>query len=70
MGESNPVVLLSWERWHIVESSRQSSHALCGRRLSERRAHARLKNVGRANVCPDCLARHDAARAGEPPPAD
>lgn len=51
----NPVVLLSGERWHIVEHSRRSDRGLCGRPLSDRRAHSRLKTVGREHVCPACL---------------
>lgn len=53
--EANPVVLLSGEVWHIVEHSRRSAAALCGQAIHERRAHARLSNVGEKNVCPACL---------------
>lgn len=52
---ANPVVMLNAGVWHIVESGRASTVALCGKPLRERRAHSRLKTVGRANVCPDCL---------------
>lgn len=55
MEEQNPVVLLAGDTWHIVEHSRRSEYALCGRRLYERRAHARFKQVGAANLCPECL---------------
>ena len=51
----NPVVLLSNDTWHIVEHSRRSAVALCGRAIGVRRAHARLQRVGRDQVCPDCL---------------
>jgi len=53
--ESNPVVLLTGNTWHIVEHSRRSANALCGQAIHERRAHARLRQVGEANVCPRCL---------------
>ena len=53
MEETNPVVLLVENKWHIVEHSRRSEYALCGRRLYERRAHARLKQIGAPNLCPD-----------------
>lgn len=52
---ANPVVLLSGEDWHIVESSRGSEYGLCGWRLNDRRAHSRLRTIGRENVCRDCL---------------
>jgi len=55
MNDSNPVVMLNAGVWHIVESGRASTVALCGRELRERRAHSRLRAVGRAHVCPDCL---------------
>jgi hypothetical protein len=58
-GDANPVVLLSGDIWHIVESSRQSAVALCGRPIRERRAHSRLKTVGREHVCPACLIAYD-----------
>ncbi|MBK6710857.1 MAG: hypothetical protein IPH82_05040 [Chloroflexi bacterium] len=53
--EENPVVLLTGNTWHIVEHSRRSAAALCGQTIGERRAHARLKQVGAANMCPRCL---------------
>lgn len=53
--EENPVVLLTGNTWHIVEHSRRSAAALCGQAIHERRAHARLKQVGETNVCPRCL---------------
>jgi len=55
MEETNPVVLLTADTWHIVEHSRQSSRALCGKPIRDRRAHARLKQVGVENLCQDCL---------------
>jgi hypothetical protein len=61
MDELNPVVLLSGATWHIVEHSRRSRQAWCGKALRERRAHARLSLVGEENVCPRCLARFRAA---------
>jgi hypothetical protein len=45
--------------WHIVESGRASTVALCGQALRERRAHSRLRAVGRENVCPACLRAFD-----------
>lgn len=51
----NPVVMLNAHVWHIVESGRASDVALCGRPLREKRAHSRLRTVGREHVCPDCL---------------
>lgn len=59
----NPVVLLSGDAWHIVESSRGSEYALCGRRLADRRAHSRLRTIGRENVCHDCLRLYDPPQA-------
>lgn len=53
--DANPVVLLSGDSWHIVESSRGSEYAICGRRLADRRAHSRLQTVGREHICRDCL---------------
>jgi len=50
----NPVVLLTGNTWHIVEHSRRSAVGLCGQKIHERRAHARLSNVGLANICPAC----------------
>lgn len=55
MEENNPVVLLSSGTWHIVEHSRSSKIALCGKVISDRQAHARLKKVGAKNVCPKCV---------------
>lgn len=55
MDEKNPVVLLTGNTWHIVEHSRRSSLALCGRPIHDRRAHARLKQVGVENICRDCV---------------
>lgn len=51
----NPVVLLSAGIWHIVESSRESRVALCGRPISERQAHSRLQTIGREHACSACL---------------
>jgi hypothetical protein len=61
--EANPVVMLNEDVWHIVESGRAADVALCGQALRERRAHSRLRAVGRENVCPACLR---ASEAGEP----
>ena len=55
MDTPNPVVMLNAGVWHIVESGRASDVALCGQPLRERRAHSRLRTVGREHVCPDCL---------------
>jgi len=55
MDTANPVVMLNANVWHIVESGRASDVALCGLPLRERRAHSRLRTVGRDNVCPACL---------------
>lgn len=54
--ETNPVVLLSGDTWHIVEHSRESYVAWCGQKLTERRAHSRLSTIGQENLCPKCLA--------------
>ncbi len=54
--EPNPVVLLSGNTWHIVEHSRESYVAWCGKKLTERRAHSRLSTIGQKNLCPKCLA--------------
>lgn len=62
MDERNPVVMLNAGVWHIVESGRASTIALCGRELRERRAHSRLRTVGREHVCADCLRRMDSGR--------
>jgi hypothetical protein len=53
--ESNPVVLLTADTWHIVEHSRQSDVALCGKKINDRRAHSRLNTIGRENLCRKCL---------------
>ena len=55
MDESNPVVLLCGNTWHIVEHSRQSPTALCGKSINDRRTHSRLKTVGEKNLCSRCL---------------
>jgi hypothetical protein len=55
MDEKNPIVLLSENDWHVVENSRGSTTALCGREIRERRAHSRLKTIGREHLCQDCL---------------
>ncbi|MEZ4519162.1 MAG: hypothetical protein R3C44_20860 [Chloroflexota bacterium] len=62
----NPVVLLSGDTWHIVESSRESAVGLCGRPIRERRAHSRLRTVGRDHVCPACLKAFDAVSPHNP----
>lgn len=61
--ETNPVVLLTGDTWHIVESSRRSAVALCGQAIRERRAHARLKQVGEGNLCPRCWKLYKAGAA-------
>lgn len=55
MDTANPVVMLNANVWHIVESGRASDVALCGLPLHQRRAHSRLRTVGREHVCPACL---------------
>jgi len=55
MDEQNPVVLLCNGVWHIVEHSRRSNVARCGKPLRDRQAHSRLKTIGREHVCPKCL---------------
>ena len=59
MDATNPVVMLNGTVWHIVESGRASDVGLCGQALRERRAHSRLRTVGRENVCPACLRAHE-----------
>jgi hypothetical protein len=59
MNEENPVVLLSEGQWHVVESSRGSTRAFCGREIRERRAHSRLKTIGRDHLCQECLLLFD-----------
>jgi hypothetical protein len=56
---ANPIVMLNAGIWHIVESGRTSTVALCGQALRERRAHSRLRTVGRENVCSACLRTFD-----------
>jgi len=55
MEDKNPVVLLTASTWHIVEHSRRSEAGLCGKPIRERRAHARLRQVGADKVCPACV---------------
>ncbi len=55
MNEINPVVMLAGKTWHIVESGRAATVALCGRELRDPLAHSRLRTVGRENVCAACL---------------
>ncbi len=55
MDSTNPIVMLNATLWHIVESGRAADVALCGLLLRDRRAHSRLKTVGREHVCPNCL---------------
>ena len=55
MDEQNPVLLQISGRWHIVEHSRRSQVSLCGKKITQRGAHARLSLVGEENVCPKCL---------------
>ena len=55
MDEHNPILLQISGRWHIVEHSRRSERALCGQKITQRGAHARLSLVGEQNVCPICL---------------
>lgn len=52
---TNPVVLLSGDTWHIVEHSRESYVAWCGKKITDRRAHSRLNTIGQENLCPICL---------------
>ncbi len=53
--ETNPVVLLTEDTWHIVAHSRESYMAWCGQKITDRRAHSRLSTIGRENLCPECL---------------
>ena len=55
--EQNPIVLLNDRIWHIVTHSRSSQNALCGQALRDRRAHSRLRTIGRDNLCPACRRR-------------
>ena len=55
MDEANPVVMQISGKWHIVEHSRHSERSLCGERITQRGAHARLSLVGEKHVCPKCL---------------
>jgi hypothetical protein len=59
--DPNPIVLLADGGWHIVEDSRLSTVGRCGRPLLNRRAHSRLRTVGREAVCRECLRLHGAA---------
>ena len=59
---TNPVVMLDSNVWHIVESSRTSTVALCGKPLRQPRAHSCLQTVGREHVCSDCLRVSDDRR--------
>ncbi|MCA9960065.1 MAG: hypothetical protein R3E31_05145 [Chloroflexota bacterium] len=68
MNEPNPVVLLSDNVWHIVEHSRRSEYALCGKRLAQRQAHSRLNTVGHDHICRKCWQLH--ATTNEAPPVD
>ncbi len=52
---ADPVVLLTEDAWHIVEHSRESYVAWCGKKITDRRAHSRLNTIGRENLCPKCL---------------
>ena len=54
--ETNPVVLLSNDTWHIVEHSRESYVAWCGQKITDRRAHSRLNTIGQEHLCSKCLA--------------
>lgn len=54
MEETNPIVLLTGNTWHIVEHSRQSAAGLCGQPIRDRRAHTRLNHVGIENICRAC----------------
>ena len=53
--DTNPIVLLSGDTWHIVAHSRESYVAWCGKKITDRRAHSRLNTIGQANLCPQCL---------------
>lgn len=65
MDTKNPVVLLTGDTWHIVEHSRHSAVALCGRPIAERRAHARLMQVGLERVCRACARLWQAMQEGQ-----
>ena len=52
---TNPVVMQISGKWHIVEHSRRSETSLCGQKVVQRGAHARLSLVGEHNLCPRCL---------------
>jgi hypothetical protein len=52
--ESNPVVMLNGEVWHIVEDGRSATVAYCGKNLHDKRAHSRLRTIGETAVCPQC----------------
>ena len=66
MNEQNPVLLQISNGWHIVEHSRRSEVSLCGKKITQRGAHARLSLVGEQNVCPKCLRIfEDTQSAGE-----
>ena len=56
--ETNPVVILSGDVWHIAENGRSSTIAHCGKPLRDRRAHSRLSTVGLPHICPACLQRY------------
>lgn len=56
----NPVVLLSENVWHIVDDSRRSKTGLCGRKLTQRQAHSRLRTIGLNRVCPHCRQLYNA----------
>lgn len=64
--DKNPVVLLADDGWHIVESSRESAAGLCGRPIRTRRAHSRLRTIGRAQVCVACLKAYERAHGPVP----
>ena len=64
MNESNPVLLQLSGRWHIVEHSRRSERTLCGKKISQRGAHARLSLVGEKHTCKTCLRLFRQSAAG------
>jgi hypothetical protein len=58
MDESNPVVILDGETWHIAENGRSSKVAHCGKTMTNQRTHSRVSTVGVAHVCSKCVHRY------------
>ncbi len=65
MDEENPVVMQLNGEWHIVEHSRRSTTSLCGQKITNRGAHARLSLVGAGRVCSRCLRLWQGAQAAQ-----